>query len=245
MPSYLSSTHTVGPRRPMISAASSAGDASMNLSGWKSVSAASAEAVLAGERRGPPDVTGQHPGPLDRVERPVEGLRDRGLEQPLAEPDPELAAEDLDDAGRGPRRRPGDERLEDLRLGGRARGGLDGLERRLDLGERGLVGRVGRVAGLRRAPRPRPSRRPTSGRRRGASPRGRRPPPGAPSRRAPTSPRRSSAGPPRGTAGRSGTRPRSAARRASGPPGIPRGSPSSRTSSWSPRRARRSRSSGA
>ena len=42
MPSYLSSTQTVGPRRPMISAASSAGDASMNLSGWNRVIAASA-----------------------------------------------------------------------------------------------------------------------------------------------------------------------------------------------------------
>ena len=42
MPSYLSSTQTSGPRRRMISAASSAGEASMNLSGWNRVSSASA-----------------------------------------------------------------------------------------------------------------------------------------------------------------------------------------------------------
>ena len=41
MPSYLSSTQTSGPSLPMISSASSAGDASMNLSGWKSASSAS------------------------------------------------------------------------------------------------------------------------------------------------------------------------------------------------------------
>ena len=40
-----------GPSRARISAASSAGEASMNLSGWNSVSAALAEPVLAG--RGP------------------------------------------------------------------------------------------------------------------------------------------------------------------------------------------------
>jgi hypothetical protein len=41
IPSYLSSTQTVGPSRRTISVASSAGDASMNLSGWNSVMAAS------------------------------------------------------------------------------------------------------------------------------------------------------------------------------------------------------------
>ena len=40
MPSYLSSTQTSGPSRATISAASSAGEASMNFSGWKSASAA-------------------------------------------------------------------------------------------------------------------------------------------------------------------------------------------------------------
>ena len=91
MPSYLSSTQTVGPRRPRISAASSAGDASMNLSGWNSAICGVAEAVLAGERRGPADVAGEHPRALHGVERPVERLRERRLEQPLAEADPELA----------------------------------------------------------------------------------------------------------------------------------------------------------
>ena len=44
MPSYLSSTQTSGPSRVMISVASSAGEASMNLSGWKSASEAVARA---------------------------------------------------------------------------------------------------------------------------------------------------------------------------------------------------------
>src|SRR6266498_268992 len=48
MPSYLSSTQTVGPSRARISAASSAGEASMNLRGWKSASSApSRRPVLA------------------------------------------------------------------------------------------------------------------------------------------------------------------------------------------------------
>ena len=42
MPSYLSSTQTVGPRRRRISAASSAGEASIGLSGWNTWGAASA-----------------------------------------------------------------------------------------------------------------------------------------------------------------------------------------------------------
>ena len=82
----------------MISAASSAGDASMNLSGWNSAERGVAQAVLARERRGPADVAGEHPGALDLVQRPVERLRDRRLEQALAQPDPQLAAQHLHDA---------------------------------------------------------------------------------------------------------------------------------------------------
>ena len=93
----------------MISAASSAGDASMNLSGWKRARLASAEAVVAGEHGGPPDVAGEHAGPLHRVERPVERLRDRRLDEALAQPDPELAREDLDDVLRGQRVGAGEE----------------------------------------------------------------------------------------------------------------------------------------
>ena len=86
-----------GPSRARISAASSAGDASMNLSGWNSASAASARrssrASVAVRPTSPVSIA----GPLHRVERPVEGLRDRRLEQPLAQPDAELAGQDLDD----------------------------------------------------------------------------------------------------------------------------------------------------
>ena len=60
MPSYLSSTHTSGPSRRTISAASSAGEASMNLSGWKRVISAkarvSSRASVAGEVAGQPSV---------------------------------------------------------------------------------------------------------------------------------------------------------------------------------------------
>ena len=77
----------------MISAASSAGEASMNLSGWNSASSASSEPVVAGELGEPADVAGQHPGPLDVVERAVEGLGDGRLDEALAQADPQLAAE--------------------------------------------------------------------------------------------------------------------------------------------------------
>ncbi len=84
MPSYLSSTQAVGPSRAMISAASSAGDASMNLSGWKRAIAALAEAVVAGQQGGPAHVAGEHAGPLDGLERTLERLGDGRLQEALA-----------------------------------------------------------------------------------------------------------------------------------------------------------------
>ena len=69
----------------MISVASSAGEASMNLSGWNSAQRGVLQPVVAGERGGPPDVAGEHPGPLHHVERPVERLGDRRLQETLAE----------------------------------------------------------------------------------------------------------------------------------------------------------------
>ena len=79
------------PEPLMISAASSAGEASMNLSGWNSAELGVVEPVVARELGQPPDVAGEHPGPLDVVERPVEGLRDGGLDEALAQPDAQLA----------------------------------------------------------------------------------------------------------------------------------------------------------
>ena len=57
-----------------------------------------AELVVAGEVGEPADVADEHPGPLDVVERPVEGLGDGRLDEALAQPDPQVAAQDLDDA---------------------------------------------------------------------------------------------------------------------------------------------------
>ena len=103
MPSYLSSTQTSGPSRVMISAASSAGEASMNLSGWNSASDAVVEGVVAGQPGQPPDVADEHAGPLDVVERAVEGARDGRLDEALAQADPQVAAEHLDDVLGGQR----------------------------------------------------------------------------------------------------------------------------------------------
>jgi len=61
------------------------------------------EAVVTGQLGHPADVAGQHPGPLDLVQRPAEGLGDRGFDEALAETDPELATQDLDDVLRGQR----------------------------------------------------------------------------------------------------------------------------------------------
>ena len=88
----------------------------MNLIGWNSDEAGVVEPVVAGELGHPADVAGQHPGPLDRVERPVERLRDRRLDEALAEPDPELARQDLDDVLRGQRVGPGEELAQDPAL---------------------------------------------------------------------------------------------------------------------------------
>ena len=138
MPSYLSSTQTSGPRRVRISAASSAGEASMNLSGWNSASSAEPEPVLAREHGRLADVAGEHPRPLHVVERPLERLRDRRLEQPLAQADPQLAGQDLDDVLRRQRVGPREQRAEDRALARRPR-------RRLDRGER--VGDLGHASG--------------------------------------------------------------------------------------------------
>ena len=217
----------------------------MNLSGWNSASEALAEGVVAGERGQPADVADQHPGPLDVVERPVEGARDRGLDEALAQPDPQVAAEHLDDVLGGQRVGPLEQRAQDRRLAGRAGGLLDRGERGGHLGERRAgLGRRG-VAGRARARRRRRSRGRTSGRRPRRAPRAGRRRARSRSWRWPTSRGRPRAGRPRRTAGRSGRRRRSAAPRATGRAGSRRGARSSRRSGWSPRGARRARSSDA
>ena len=92
MPSYLSSTQTVDaePLHDLGGVLGRRGE--HELDRVEQGEAGVAEAVVAGEHRRPADVAGEHAGPLHLVERPVEGLRDRGLDEALAEPDPELAA---------------------------------------------------------------------------------------------------------------------------------------------------------
>ena len=202
----------------MISAASSAGEASMNLSGWNSASSASPSRSSRASCGQPADVAGQHAGPLDVVERPVEGLRDGGLDQALAQPDPQLAAEHLDDAtwrSAGPSGRGGRAGSPPCAAGPEATS--IAANAAATSGSVGLVVGRRRVAG-RRSGRP---RRRGPGRSAGRRPRPRSPPVDAgdarrPRPRSPTSRCRSRAGPPRRTAGRSGRPRRSAARRASG-----------------------------
>ena len=95
-----------------------------------------AELVVARERGQPADVAGQHAGPLDVLDRAVERLGDRGLYQALAQPDAQLATEHLDDGLRRERVGAHEELVQQLRLGGRPRGGLDRRERGGHLGER-------------------------------------------------------------------------------------------------------------
>ena len=108
----------------------------MNLSGWNSASSADAEPVLGREHGRLADVAGEHPGPLHLVERPLERLRDRRLEQALAQADPQLAGEHLDDVLRRQRVGPREQLAEDRALARRPRRGLDRGERVGDLGDR-------------------------------------------------------------------------------------------------------------
>ena len=94
----------------------------MNLSGWKRASDARRQGVVAGERGQPADVADQHPGPLHVVERPVEGARDGGLDEALAQADPQVAAEHLDDVLGGQRVGAFEQGAQDRRLAGRPGG---------------------------------------------------------------------------------------------------------------------------
>ena len=123
------------------------------------------QAIVAGECGQLPDVADEHARPLDVVERAVEGARDAGLDQALAQADPQVATEHLDDVLGGHRVGALEQAAQDRRLPGRAGGGLDLAERGGHLGEgRARLGRRG-VAGGAQAPRRPRSRGRTSGRR--------------------------------------------------------------------------------
>ncbi len=104
------------------------------------------QTVVAGEEGGLAEVAGEHHGPGDVRRRTPEGQGDRGLHEPLAQPDPQLAAQDLHEVGGAERIAAAEELLEDGRLGGRAPRGLDGGEGGGDLGD-------GRPAGIVRLAR--------------------------------------------------------------------------------------------
>ena len=231
----------------MISAASSAGEASMNLSGWNRASAASpsrsSRASIAVRPTSPVSIPARLTASSGRPKAFAMAASSSPSRSPIRSSPPST----LTMAPAVPRRwrgRSSASRMRGLRRGARRR--LDRLEGRADL-DQGRLAVAGSGAwpavGEHLRHRGRDVGRAVVGAAQGVVVGAR--PPGAPRRRARTSRRRSSAGRPRGTGDRSGRRPRSAARRARARPGSRRGSPSSRTSSSSPRRARPSRSSGA
>ena len=147
MPSYLSSTQTVGPEPLQDLRGVLGGRGEHELQRVEEGQLGAVEAALACQLRRPADVAGEHPGPLHRVERAVESLRQRRLDQPLAEPDAKLAGEDANDAAGGLRVGAGEEACEQIGLPRRPGGSLDGRERRSDILEARRPGLVGRVSG--------------------------------------------------------------------------------------------------
>ena len=97
MPSYLSSTQTSGPSRVMISVGVLGRRREHELERMEQRELGVVQAAVAGQLGEAADVAGQHAGPLHGVERAIEGLGDGRLDQPLAQADAQLAAEDLDD----------------------------------------------------------------------------------------------------------------------------------------------------
>ena len=105
------------------------------------------ESILAGQRGKLPDVAGEHAGPLNLVEGSVVGAGDGGLDEALAEADPKLAGEDLDDVLGGERVGADEQLAEDRALGRGPRRRLDGRVGLGYLGEGGRAVRIRRMAG--------------------------------------------------------------------------------------------------
>ena len=118
----------------------------MNFSGWNNASSASSSRSSRASVARRPDVAGQHPGPLDRVERAVEGTGDGGVDEALAQADAELAAGDLDDGLGGRRVGPLEQVLQQPGLCRGTAGRLDRLECGRYLRQRRAAGRIRRVA---------------------------------------------------------------------------------------------------
>ena len=109
----------------MISAAFSAGEASMNLIGCRRRRRAASRRSSLRENGGLADVAGEHRRQLDRRLRPLERLGDGRLQQPLAQPDAQLPGEDLDHVLGGQRVAALQQIGEDGALGRGAGSGLD------------------------------------------------------------------------------------------------------------------------
>ena len=99
MPSYLSSTQTSGPSRrdDLGGVLGRRGEHELERVEERQLGARRARSSRASAASRPTSPTSM-PGPLDVVERPVERLGDRRLDEPLAQADAQVAAEDLDDA---------------------------------------------------------------------------------------------------------------------------------------------------
>ena len=225
IPSYLSSTQAVGPSRPMISVGVLGRRGEHELERMEEGDRGAAEAIVPGQHGRLADVAGQHPGALDGADRAFEGLGQGRLEEALAEPDPQLAGQDLDDVPGGQRVAPGRGAPRSVRIWrstrSRSRSRRTPRQRRPGSGPRCRARARPAPAGLRspvQARRRRPGQDRTTGRRRrpGRRPEGRRARPRPP--RSWPSPGRSCDCRPRRMGGRRRTRPRPEAgpRRASG-----------------------------
>ena len=140
--------------RARTSASSATGEASIDLSGWKSASRAVRERVVARQQRGAPDVPGEHARPLDGGHVPLEGPGDGRLQVALAQADAQLAAQDGHDGPRAERVGARQQRREEGPLGRGTPGRGEGLVRRghLAQAERGSRGRGAGGAGREELP---------------------------------------------------------------------------------------------
>ena len=136
IPSYLSSTQTSGPSRRMISSASSAGEASMNLSGWKRVIVAAARrssrASVARRPMSPVSIPAHFTSSSGRSNAFAIAASSRPSRSPMRSSPPSTLTMYL--AVSGSARASSSRRIADLR--GRAGRRLDRRERGGDLGER-------------------------------------------------------------------------------------------------------------
>ncbi len=101
------------------------------------------ESALFGQHGDLADIAGKHSRPADVRLGLAEGLRDRRLQQPFTQPDPQLAGENLDNEAGGCRLAPGQDGGEQRALDRGARGRFHCGERIGQLAQCQAVGRIG------------------------------------------------------------------------------------------------------